>query len=232
MHSLSLTLILSMKWKWFRTDRSGFSKVDQNRRENRILLLANSKWSIPQHWKDLPLNILSIIPLLLGLSHWQKCDSIPLLPLFLICFGGVNVIRSIVSFAWKIPRDFRHMDRNVTETKVVLGLGRVLVCLAVWGAVLTLRDVSELFPDGGKHCSRAVYLPGLIVSASTLGIVLFILTLLTARYLKVNCIDTTQRHRDIRFFYESYYSSDSEEESSSENSLSSEEGERSGPPSF
>lgn len=189
----------------------------------------NSKWLLSQRWKDVPLNILSIIPVLLGISHWHECDSVPLLPLFLVCFGGVNVIRSIVSFCWKIPRDFRKMDRKMTETKFVLGLSRVLICIAIWGAVLTLRDVTELFPDGGHHCSRAVYLSGFLASVTTLVIVLSIILLLTGRYIKVNCFDTSKRHRDIRFFYESYYSSDSDE-SSSENSSYSSEGE--GSPSF
>lgn len=180
-----------------------------------------SQWSVPQHWKDLPLNILSIFPVLVGLSHYHKCDSIPLLPLFLICFGGINIIRSIVSFYWRVPRDFRKMDRKVTATKVVVGSGRVLIGVAVWGGVLTLRDVGDHFPDGGDHCSRAVYLSGFLASVCTLSIFAIILTILIGRYIRVACCKNGRKHRDIRFFYESYYSSDSE--SSSEPSSYSDE---------
>jgi hypothetical protein len=166
--------------------------------------------SIPQHWKDLPLNILSAIPLSLGLYHWNQCDSIPLLPLYLVCYGGVNVFRSVVSFFWKVPRDIRKMDERLPETKVVRGMGPLLVCVAVWGAVVTLRDVTSLFPTGGESCPRVVYLSGLLSSVGTLAVLMTVLLLVV---LRAKCFSKARANRDIRYIFESYYSSDSEDSS-------------------
>lgn len=165
--------------------------------------------SLSQRVKDIPLNILSLIPILIGISHWNQCDSIPLLPLYLVCYGGINVIRSVVSFHWNIPRDNRLMNEKLVATKVVRVIGLLVVCISIWGTVLTLRDVNEYFPTGGDNCSRAVYLSGLFSSVSTVALVFIIILVLLFRMILDKCMHKTRKNRDIRYFYESYYSSDS-----------------------
>ena len=129
-----------------------------------------------------------------------------------------EVFRSVLSFAWRVPRDFRKMDRKLVSSKVVRILGHLLAGLSVWGAVLTLRDLNDHFPDGGNNCSRAVYLSGLLSSFSTLIIALVIIIVVLTHLFKVKCLDTGKTHRDIRFFYESYYSSSSDDSSGSSES--------------
>mmetsp|Transcript_17928 Transcript_17928/g.29993 ORF Transcript_17928/g.29993 Transcript_17928/m.29993 type:complete len:217 (+) Transcript_17928:71-721(+) len=176
-----------------------------------------------QRWKDLPLNLLSFIPLVLGLIHWNDCSSIPLLTWYLVIFGGVNVVRTVVSFVWNVPRDVRLMNKELMSAKIIRILGLLVIAIAVFGTVLTLRDVGDNFPSGGNNCTRVAYLSALFSSVCTVLIVALILLVVLTRKCMKKCHHKSKKHRDIRFFYESYHSSDGSDDDDDDSSFTSDE---------
>ena len=185
---------------------------------------VKKKWTQQQHWRDLPLNILSIIPLLIGLARWNNCDGMPLLPIYLVCLGGINMLRSTLSFAWKVPRDFRKGNKDLKATKAVRIVSLLLIGVCFWGAVMTLPEAGDRFPSGGDDCNRSVFVSSFL--SSTVSVFVFILVMLykIGKYMNLSCFRETYKNRSIRFMYESYHSSDgssSSEQSDEDGSNSS-----------
>lgn len=113
----------------------------------------------------------SIPPVLLitvAAFNYHDCEAIPRLTLFLMISGCLLFSEGFIQFWFHLPYVPPHPTTCVMWIRHIMQIG-VVGCL-VWGAVITIGEASDRFPDGGVNCTSTAFNTALVYIALTLGV--------------------------------------------------------------
>jgi len=131
-----------------------------------------------RHLDALP-GLSSLSLTVLGFLCLNDCAAIKSLPAYVITFSVLNVANTAYKFYFRIPMNPK-LQRDDLPTKLS-GLGGLgIVCLAVWGAVITWGHAGDCFSNN-LDCNATLFICGLVSSAIPITIIAVVVLLVIAK---------------------------------------------------
>lgn len=113
-------------------------------------------------------SILPVFLIMIAAFNYHDCEAIPRLTLFLMISGGLLFSEGFIQFWFHLPYMPSYPTTCMMWIRHIMQIG-VVGCL-VWGAIMTVGEVSDRFPNGGVNCVSVVFDIAFIYVALTLGV--------------------------------------------------------------
>jgi len=149
--------------------------------------------NVPSRWKWLPVDMLSSIPLVLGMAFFKKCPGVPELTLLELLFGCIGLSNALVKFFFNLQHNHFKQDHGTASQMLSHVLTFLQFGMACALASETWPQVAERWSDGGPGCVKTAFQCGFYTG--TINIVVIGLI-----YITVAVISLTRRMRQPAYF--------------------------------